>query len=290
MGGQNDVNLLARLRSVTPALVPSMQRVASVILADPQAAAALTIGELAEHAQTSQTTVLRLCREVGLSGYRDLRMALAAEGGRAEGRGQAVDLGSDIGRTDSLDDIITKITATDAQAVSETAPLLDRQSLAAVVDAIAAAGRVDVFGVGASAFVAMDLQQKLHRIGVTCFCWTDEHAALTATALLRPGDVAIGVSHTGATRDTVETVRHAGARGATTVALTSAPRSPLAKAVDYQILASSRETTFRSGAMASRIAALSVVDVLFVAVAQRHYDRTLSALDATREAVSIRRY
>ena len=283
-------HLLAHLRGHVPSLVPSMARVATVILSDPEAAAGLTIGQLAAAAHTSETTVLRLCREIGVGGYRDLRIALSREQGRAAGRDSDRGLGSDIGRNDSLDEIIAKITYADSQAVAETATLIDRAELAAVVDAIASAGKVDVFGVGASAFVAMDLAQKLHRIGLTCSCWSDQHNALTAAALLGPGDVAIAISHTGSTKDTVETVQQATRKGALTVGITAVPRSPLARATRHHLVAASRETTFRSGAMTSRIAALSLVDVLFVAVAQHRYDSAIAALNATRRAVAIRRF
>lgn len=282
--------LLVQLRGLVPTLVPSTARVAAVILNDPQSATTMTIGELAAAADTSETTVLRLCREVGVAGYRDLRMALVAEQGRAAGRADDRDLASEIDRNDSLEQIISKITYADSRAVAETAALIEISELAAVVDAIATAGRVDVFGVGASAFVAMDLAQKLHRIGVICFSWADQHTALTAAALLRPGDVAIGISHTGATKDTVETITRARSTGAMTVAITAVPRSRLGSAAEHRLITASRETTFRSGAMASRIAALSLVDVLFVAVAQRTYDRTVAALDATRRAVAIRKF
>ena len=77
-----------------------------------------------------------------------------------------------------------------------------------MVDAVVAgAGRVDVYGVGASAFVAADLQQKLHRIGRISFAWSDTHIMLTSAAVLGEGDVAVGISHTGATADTVEALR-----------------------------------------------------------------------------------
>src|SRR5437763_1608928 len=112
---------------------------------------------------------------------------------------------------------------------------------------------------------ALDLQQKLHRIGLIAYVWHDTHAALTAAALLTPDDVAIGISHTGATVDTIDAIRHAGGRGARTIGLTSVPRSELAAATELVLVTAGRETTFRSGATASRIAALSVVDVLFVA-------------------------
>ena len=282
--------VLVTLRGLRPALVPSLRRVADRVLEDPERTSGQTITELAQAAGTSETTVLRLCHELGVSGYRELRVALAAEAGVERGRVAEPHVGGDIGRGATLDEIITAVTVTDQQAIADTARILDRQAMTAAVEATAGARRIDIFGVGASAVVALDLQQKLHRIGLIAYQWSDTHAALTAAALLDERAVCIGISHTGGTRDTVEVLHEARSRGARTVGVTSVPRSPLADVADLLLVTSARETTFRSGATASRIAALSVVDVLFVAVAQSRYDSAVAALDATRSAVGIRRF
>ncbi|WP_279581608.1 MurR/RpiR family transcriptional regulator [Fodinicola feengrottensis] len=171
----------------------------------------------------------------------------------------------------------------------ETAAQLDVSVLETVVDTIVGASRVDVYGVGASAFVAMDFQQKLHRIGRVSFAWSDVHIALTSAALLKAGDVAVGISHTGMTSDTVDALTVAREHGATTVAITNFPRSPITAVADHVLTTAARETTFRSGAMSSRIAQLTVVDCVFVGVAQRTYNETRTALEATRDAVARRR-
>lgn len=157
------------------------------------------------------------------------------------------------------------------------------------VAAVAGAGRTDVYGVGASAFVAHDLQQKLHRIGHVSFAWSDSHLALTSAAVLSKKDVAIAISHTGATKDTIEALRAAGEHGATTIAITNSPRSALATLADIRLHTAARETTFRSGAMASRLAQLSVIDFLFAGVAQRSYDQSMRALELTAQAVKDKR-
>ncbi|HZC72371.1 MAG TPA: MurR/RpiR family transcriptional regulator [Jatrophihabitans sp.] len=283
--------LLVDLRGMLPTLVPSLRRVAERILDDPAGAAGQTITQLADNAGTSETTVLRLCRQLGVRGYRELRVALAAEAGREEARNHGVGtVGRDIGRHDKLEDIVRTITTADQQAIADTTHTLDRAALAKAVKLIARARRIDIYGVGASAVVALDLEQKLERIGAVAGARRDVHAALTSAALLTQRDVAIGISHTGATRDTVEALTEAHRHGAHTIGLTSVPRSRLANVADLVLVTAARETTFRSGAMASRIAALSVVDVLFVAVAQLRYDATIAALDATRNAVAIRRF
>jgi DNA-binding MurR/RpiR family transcriptional regulator len=274
---------LVKIRSLLPGLARAEQRVANIVLADPASIARRSITEVAEAAGTSETTVTRFCKAIGVGGYPDLRIALAADTARTSTRDR--ELGSDIAPDDDIGQIIEKVGYADAKAVEETAGQLDAAILQRLVDDVAGARRVDVYGVGASAFVALDLQQKLHRIGLTCFAWSDTHNALTSAAVLREGDVAIGISHTGATTETVEALREARRRGATTAALTNFARSPITEVADHVLTTAVRETTYRSGAMASRIGQLTVVDCLFIGVAQRHLDQAKAALEATYEAV-----
>jgi DNA-binding MurR/RpiR family transcriptional regulator len=279
-----------RARGLMPSLSPAEQRVAQVVIDAGGGAARFTITELAERAGTSETTVIRFCRAMGFSGYPELRLTLAAEAGRAvdDPPGRA-EMGSDISPDDGLDEVVKKIAFADARAVEDTAAQLDVAELERVVDRVAQARRVDIYGVGASAFVAQDFQQKLHRIGRIAFAWSDLHIALTSAALLDERDVAFGISHTGTTMDTIEAFAEAGRRGATTVALTNFPKSPIARAADLVLTTAARETTFRSGATSSRLAQLTVVDCVFVGVAQRTYPETKRALEATFEAANTRR-
>ncbi|SDH23728.1 transcriptional regulator, RpiR family [Lentzea fradiae] len=276
---------LVKIRSLLPGLARAEQRVAKVVLENPGTVAHRSITEVAEQAGTSETTVTRFCKAIGVGGYPELRIALAADTARSAARANH-DMGGDIGPGDDLRQVVGKVAFADARAVEETAEQLDVEALDKVVQAVAGARRVDVYGFGASAFVAFDMQQKLHRIGLTCFAWNDTHIALTSAAVLTGADVAVGISHTGSTSETVEALRVARETGATTVALTNFPRSPITEVADHVLTTAARETTFRSGAMASRIAQLTVIDCLFIGVAQHHVDTAKTALEATYEAVS----
>jgi DNA-binding MurR/RpiR family transcriptional regulator len=280
--------LLVRARAARPSLPPAEGRVADGVLRDPGAAAGLTVTELAALAGVSEATVLRFCRSLGLAGYAQLRLALAAEAARYEAAGESSGVGSDISEVDPIARVVEKISFADARAIQETAQHLDLDALERVVDAVATARRIDLYGAAASGFVALDLQQKLHRIGLTAFAWTDPHIALTSAALLAPADVAIGISHTGTTVDTIEPLQEARSHGALTVAVTNFPGSPIGDAADVLLVTAARETKFRSGAMASRLVQLMVVDCLFVCVAQRTYGEARKALERTYEAVRHR--
>jgi DNA-binding MurR/RpiR family transcriptional regulator len=275
-----------RIRALVPTLAPAERRVAKQVCDDPAAAAGSTIGQLAAASATSVTTVTRFSRAVGFTGYPALRLALATELGRSQVAGGRAVVGGDIGPGDDLEQVVEKVAFADARAVEETAEQLDVGVLRRVIESIVAAPRVDVYGVGANAFVALDLQQKLHRIGRVAFAWSDPHVAMTSAALLGPGDVAVGLSHSGTTRDTVDALDRARANGVTTIAITNFPRSPIAAVADHVLTTAARETTFRSGATASRLAQLTVVDCVFVGVAQHSYESSRRALEVTHEAVA----
>lgn len=285
--GSKGTNPLVRIRSLVPGLAKAEQRVANVVLTDPAAVARTSITDVAEAAETSETTVTRFCKAVGLRGYPELRIALAAESAVSAARPDH-DLGAEITADDELGQVVRKLGFADARAVEETAQQLDTAVLEQAVAAISGAHRVDVYGVGASAFVAADFQQKLHRIGLVSYAWSDVQIMLTSAAVLRPGDVAVGVSHSGSTNDTIDALAEARRKGAVTVAVTNFPRAPICDVADHVLTTAARETTFRSGATASRLAQLTVIDCVFVGVAQRTYANTRNALESTYEAVHTR--
>jgi len=283
----SDIGILVTIRSLLPSLAPVERRVAHAVLDDPQGVAWRSISELARTCGTSATSVVRFCRAIGLRGYPDLRLALAGAVARDDATPAAA--AADIDPADDAAAITKKIAYADARAVTDTANHLDIATLVQITDALAKASRIDIYGVGASGYVALDLQMKLQRIGRPAFAWPDPHMAISSAALRGSGDVAIGLSHTGTTVDTIDALREAGSHGATTAAVTNFPWSPITEVADFVLLTAARETAFRSGAMTSRIAQLTVVDCLFVTLAQQDLPGTRVALERTFAAAQAKR-
>jgi DNA-binding MurR/RpiR family transcriptional regulator len=277
---------LVRVRARLPEFTGALQRVAEQVLSDPAGAARATIVELAERSGTSPATVTRFCRALGFEGYSDLRLGIAAETGRvARSAGWTVDIGREIQPTDPLDRVLEQIMAADTQAMHDTAALLDLEEVERAAEAIAASQRVDIYGASGSALVGEEMQFSLHRIGVPAWAWTDVHNGLASASLLHVGDVALGISHSGQTRETIEMIAEAGSHGATTIALTSFPRSPLAELADVVLVTASQATTFRPDALSARHPQLVVLDLLYIAVAQRTHDRAHASFQRTARAV-----
>lgn len=241
--------------------------IAERVLADPQAVLVATTSSLAGSAGVSQASVVRFCRALGYAGLPDLRLALAQELSRRdlEHERSGVAHGR-IDASDSLADLAAKIAFHEARSIEQTARRLDLNVLEEVARAITAPRSVTVFGVGASGLVAADLTQKLQRIGQPCQFHADTHVQRVHAALLDADDVAIGFSFSGRTRDVDDCLRLA--RDAARVLVTSA-----------------REDELRAAALASRMAQLAVIDILFARVAQLRFDDLDAALSTTRAAV-----
>ncbi|WP_329390735.1 MurR/RpiR family transcriptional regulator [Streptomyces sp. NBC_01351] len=287
----------ARVRGLGSSLTRSMRSVAEAVVQDPAGCAQLTVTALAERTGTSEATVVRTARLLGYPGYRDLRLALAALAAQQES-GAAPAVTVDIAVDDPLADVVAKLAQEEAQTLADTAAGLDLNQLAAAVAALAAARRIDIYGIGASALVGQDLAQKLLRIGLIAHAHSDPHLAVTNAVQLRPGDVAVAITHSGSTGDVIEPLRTAFERGATTIALTGRPGgtsrpkaggAPVTRYADHVLATSAaRETELRPAAMSSRTSQLLVVDCLFVAVAQQTYERAAPALAASYEALAHR--
>ncbi|HEY0119572.1 MAG TPA: MurR/RpiR family transcriptional regulator [Cellulomonas sp.] len=277
------MSIQSTIEATAGTLSPSLARVATAVRDNPGLVLDKTINELAVACDTSVASVVRFCRAIGLTGYAQLRMALATELGKESAQFAGGSFGADIAATDSLATAVAKIAQLEILAIQETVSGLDQAALERAVDVLDRADRVLLYGVGASQFVAQDLGHKLLRIGRAAFVLSDPHEARAVAALPVPGTAAVGFSNLGETVETLEFLRTARDSGAATVGVTSGKASSLARLAEVTLFTEVRETTFRAGAMVSRIAQLAVVDCLFTGVAQRRYDETVEALRITRE-------
>jgi RpiR family transcriptional regulator, carbohydrate utilization regulator len=266
--------VLARLRAGYGSLSEAERRVADFLLERPDDAVHLPVKALAELIEVSQATIIRCCQALGYRGLRELKLALAAE--TLAPHHQIIHEAIQPG--DSVLTIARKVLNSDLEAITDTARVLDEAALEATVEALLVASRIEFYGVGSSVPIALDAYYRFLRIGLPATFVTDPHMQAVSAAQLPPGAVAFAISHTGRTRETLNALKKAGAVGARRVLLTSHANTPLGRHADIQLVTASRETAFRTEAVASRIAHLSLIDALYVAVAMRRLEWSERAL------------
>ncbi len=276
---------LAQVRARLSALYPALRRVGEFVLDHPDEVIALPIQELAERIGVSEATVVRFTQAVGYSGLRAFKLALMDE--RAT---PAVDIfHEEVGLDDDPLTVARKVLRSDIQAIADTLALLETQQLEPALAALGGAARIEVFGVGSSAPIAVDAYYRLLKIGLPVSVVTDAHIMAVSAASLNPGDVALIISHTGRTTETLNAAAKAAEAGATVISLSSHGQTPLDQYAAIRLVTADRETAFRTEAMASRIAHLCLIDALCVNLAIRNLDRATAAMERSSAIIEERR-
>lgn len=277
-GGPTGV--LVRIQSFQKALTKSERKVAEVVLAQAENVIYFSVTDLAEQAAVGDTTVLRFCRKIGFKGYQDFKLALAQELVNP-----VQSLHQEVTDEDSPIVIAQKVTATNVQAIQDTFTLIDPEQLERAVTVLQKANRIHFYGVGTSGITALDAKFKFLRIGLPVDAYNDGHLQAMAASTLEKGDVAIGISVSGSTKDTVDTLKLAKEAGATVICITQYTRAPITKIADIVLLSAAKEAPLQGGALSSKIAQLHVIDILYTALAMGIKDKAIDYRKRTAKAV-----
>ena len=282
--------VLDRIETYQSQMPATMGKIAAVLLDDPKAPLTLSITDLAERAGTSAASVTRFCRMLGYEGYSQLRVGIAEDVGRGGAKAAWIaDIGRSFGPDDPPDGIRNTLLNTHVLSLQRTSALLDIDTAMRVAASIVKSRHLDVYGVGGSGLTALEIEARLYRIGINVHTWAEVHNGLASAAILDRDCVAIGISNTGRTEETIQMLTVAKATGAYTVAMTGNPESPLAKLADEVLIAAAPDGYLQPADLSARHCQLFVVDLLYLLIAQSDFDRTTRFLAASGAAVAPRR-
>ncbi|TXN29228.1 MurR/RpiR family transcriptional regulator [Lacisediminihabitans profunda] len=288
--GEHAAGVANRILLRRPEMSGAMAKIADYLLEYPQAPLKLSIGELAKQAGASAATVTRFCRLIGYTGYAPLKVSIATDFGRSTARTSwKTDIGRAFGPHDSAGDVLSTLINAHSRTLRETASAIDLPQMKILAKRIATSRHVDIYGVGGSAFLAEEMQARLYRIGVNTHVWSEVHAGLTSAAIQDSGSVAIGISNSGRTEETIQMLREAGRAGALTVAISNNPTSPLAENANVTIVTSVHEQFLQPDDLSAKHGQLLVLDLLYLLTAQENFDRTTNNLAASALAVATHR-
>ena len=278
----SDSNPLLKIKAIFNDFTPVEQKVAEFILENPSKVPAMSIKELAVASKSSDASVMRFCKALGFSGYRSFIVGLTlAIADNEEDAG----LYTDIRPGDSVKSVIRNIFRNERQALTDTENILKTTEVEKAVAILGSSEAVHFFGIGASGLVCLDAVQKFRRIGVSSYAHTDFHDQLTSAALLGSKDACVLFTYSGKTKEIQLILKLLKAQNCKIIAVTKLRKTNLLKGADVYLNVLTREVTMRSGATGSRIAMLSLVDILLSCVLSTEYDKYEKKLLKTYEAL-----
>lgn len=260
------------------------KKIADYVLNDPKNIIHLTINQIADELGLAESTVFRFCQRIGFKGFQAFKISLAAEV-----VAPLKDIHEKIEEGDSISTVTEKVFRSNIKTLEDTLQIVDADAMEQATDRLMKARKIDFYGNGGSAMVAMDGYHKFVRLGLHVSMNLDSHMQLMAASQLQSDDVAIVISHSGSTTDVLDVLRVLKEKGVAIISVTNFAKSPLSKEADIALYTVSEETDFRSEALSSRIAQLSLIDALYTNLMIARGNEGKKALQDMREAMSHKR-
>lgn len=269
----------------------SEKQAADYILSHMEEAADLPLDRLAYSAKVSQPTVLRMLKALGFNGYKDFRYQLVAELARETDREKPDQImyGYTLSRQDTLEEIPIKMAATTQRMMEETLKNFSGKSYQKAVQKLKKARLIDIYSVENSEVTAMDLLTKLLYLGLPCRHFSDYYFQRISAGSLTSEDVAVGISYSGESKDTVDVMRTARKAGACTIVITNFRDSTIAKYADI-LICTSQEQFFYGDAIFSRTTQLLIVDMIYMGIIGSDYERYVEQLNRCEKVVREKAY
>jgi len=272
-------SVIVRLQEYNSNASNAERGVIQYLLEHPEEVVGISIHQLSKRTFCSASTVIRLCRKAGFEGYKELQKSLLYELAIRKDNNNWKN--QEIGRQDSLEEIVNKVVYKNIASLEDTRKLLDMEKLEWCVDLLEQAHTVCLFGIGSSLLVARDMYLKCLRVNKSCLLCDDWHAQFLQAKNMTEKDMALIISYSGMTEEMIACAKEAKRHGTPIVAISRFEESPLVKIADYNLPVAATELVFRSGAMSSRMSQLTIVDILYTAYIQRHYDESLKQFEKT---------
>ena len=254
-----DILVRDRIFSIYDSLYDAEKKAADYLIAHQEDVINMSVSELAQNCDTSQATIIRFCKKIGCGGFHQLKLKLAGEQSRQE-----VPAASNEINIDNMEQSLHNIMTSKVEEIKATFHNFDKKDLRQVVDAILKADLIEFAAMGNTIPIAMDGTYKFNQLGlhaVTSPIWETQEAFART---MKEGDVFFAISASGASKRLIRMAEIVKKRGGVTVVITNQSRAPLTEICDHVIITATREHVFYDQVSFTRMAAMAVIDTLFM--------------------------
>lgn len=259
------------------------KKAAKYILDNPSEVVNLSVQSLAQKSMVGDATIVRLARTLKCTGFKELKLRIAAD---LALRDTTKDEYQQFQAGSSTNELISSVSSSNLKSVQDSLTVLSPEVVDDAIAKLLNARKIAVFGIGPTALVAEDFQMKASRINKWCELGSSGDIQAIIAANLTEQDVAFGISHSGNTEEVLYALKVAKGNGAAVISLTQFGNNPITSIADTQLFTSTLDHNFRNGAMASRIAQLNVIDILYVGMVASSFEESTASLDRTKQAVN----
>ena len=263
----SEISVRDQIFSTYDSLYDAEKKVADYLISHPSEAIEMSVSELAQHCEASQATIVRFCKKIGCKGFHQLKIRMAGE--QREQEEQVI---SNEINLDHMEQSLNNILGSKLEELKATYSNFDPKELREIIDKILQADMIEFAAMGNTIPIALDGTYKFNQLGIKAVSSTIWESQEAFSRILKEKDMLFAISASGASKRLLNMVEIAKENQAVTVAITNQAKSPLAEACDYVLLTATREHIFHDQVSFTRMAAMSVIDCLFLFLYSTKWD------------------
>ena len=281
---ERNYSIFERIRDKQEELRSSEKKVVDYILKNPNDVVQYSITELAKRSDTSETTVNRLCLSLGYSGFGQMKIALMQDVVSEKIK----NIPKDISENDSIDVVAEKLSNSLSVAIGNTFNGISFSELSRAIESILKAEKIYFYGIGGSGYLAKIAHHLFLKAGIFNTAYDDGYMQAVSASLLTKRDLAIGISHSGKTKDIIEALRIAKQKGAMTIAISGKKDSKVVNFADIKLFTFSNEEPIYGDFMEARVSKLFIINLLYIGILLKDVPMFTLHLEETAEAIRDR--
>jgi RpiR family transcriptional regulator, carbohydrate utilization regulator len=273
---------IIKLLAVYNSLKTAEKKAANILIEETELFRTSTVFEVAEAANCSDATIVRLAQKLGYSGFAELKAELMDVKDK-----KSTKLYDTISKVDDYETIIKKVLDASIQSLKDTANVININEFGKAVDSLCNAEKIVFCGEGDASIVARAGYLKFIRVGLNATVALETDAQLVAITSLSENDVLIAISHSGRTKNIFDLVKYARLQGIKIISITNYPLSPLARNSDVLLLTASFAESIMGEIMSKRIAELFILESLYINIILKRKDELEANLEKSNRALQV---
>jgi DNA-binding MurR/RpiR family transcriptional regulator len=279
------ISIFSTIQSSYNRFTNTEKKVADYILEHAKEVVYMSITDLADACGVGESSIFRFCKSISFKGYQEFKIDLAHS---TSVDNEIPQLSDQVLMHDSLEEVASKALASNMNALNETYKRIEFTEIGKAIELLIEANRIHFFGVGSSLMTALEANNKFMRITNKTVCAFDSHQQVMSASLMTNKDVAVIISYSGSTKDSIEVARKATERGAAVIVITRFVKSPLTAYSDITLLCGANEGPLQGGSLSAKLSQLYLLDVLYIEYFKRTYQDSIVSRENTSAAVAVK--
>ncbi|MCP0887121.1 MurR/RpiR family transcriptional regulator [Ligilactobacillus sp. WILCCON 0076] len=268
----NTGNVIDTIYSNLNTMTQNDKKIAQVILKNPGEAVNYTISELAAKAAVSEASVSRFCKNLQLAGFHQLKIELAKVSGEESSYYKSVNI-------DNIQQALANIKDNKNAEITNTLSSITTTTIKKIMKLIKDSRVVQIAAEGNTFPVVEDAAYRFNQIGILAICSESWQTSIGQTLNLTKNDLLLVISNSGESKSLLAQINIAQKQGMKVIAITNRSDSPIALKADYHLRTAVRQRVLQSEYYFSRIAAMTVIETIFLLLIAEDRERLGKIMD-----------